>query len=217
MFKRTTFFSLLLVSTSLFAQIETITPSVRFDLIEQEFKSPEGYELPAIELPRITKPKDPFYQNNFSSLGLEVPKELEISTDEGYEDLISDNAPKYFQMEKEIREEYYQDQHFGSINTTAKFVNVLYRDHEYVDGDRIRVIVNGDILQSNIYLTGTFRGFTLVLDKGINRIEFVALNQGSSGPNTAQFKVFDENEVLVSSNKWNLTTGGKAIVVIVKE
>jgi hypothetical protein len=217
MFKRITLLLLLIGSTSLIAQIETVNPTVRFDLIEQEYKSPKGYEFPAIEMPRITNPKDPFYRNNFSNLGLEMPEDLDISTDEGYENLISDNAPKYFQMEKEIKEEYYQDQHFGSFTTTAKFVNVLYRDHEYVDGDRIRVIVNGDILQSNIYLNGSFRGFTLVLDKGVNRIEFMALNQGSSGPNTAQFKVFDENENVVSSNKWNLTTGGKAIVVIVKE
>ena len=73
------------------------------------------------------------------------------------------------------------------------------------------------MVQSNIYLNSSFRGFTLMLDKGINRIEFQALNQGSSGPNTAEFRVFDENEILVSSNKWNLTTGGKATVVIVKK
>lgn len=217
MFKSITSFLLIIGSLPLIAQIETVNPSVRFDLIEQEYKSPDGLVFPAIEMPRITKPKDPFYRNNFSNLGLETPEDLDISTDDDYATLITDKAPKYFQMDKEIKEEYYQDQHFGSFITTAKFVNVLYRDHEYVDGDRIRVIVNGDILQSNIYLSGTFRGFTLMLDKGINRIEFMALNQGSSGPNTAQFKVFDENEVLVSSNKWNLTTGGKAIVVIVKE
>ena len=217
MYKSIIIFLLIIGCTPLIAQIETVRPTVRFDLIEDEYKSPEGYEFPAIEMPRITKPKDPFYRNNFSNLGLEIPSDLDISTDEGYADLITDKAPKYFQMDKEIKEEYYQDQYFGSFITKAKFVNVLYRDHEYVDGDRIRVFVNGDILQSNIYLVGTFRGFSLVLDKGVNRIEFMALNQGSSGPNTAQFKVYDENEILVSSNKWNLTTGGKAIVVIVKE
>jgi len=201
----------------LFAQIEITNPTVRFDLIEDEYKSPDGIEFPAIELPRLSNPKDPFYHNNYANLGLETPQELNISNNDGFADLITDEAPKYFKKDKAIKEEYYQDQHFGNFVTNAKFVNVLYRDHEYVDGDRIRVFVNGDMVQSNIYLNSSFKGFTLMLDSGINRIEFQALNQGSSGPNTAHFKVFDDNEVLVSSNKWNLTTGGKATVVIVKE
>jgi len=210
------YFSLLSVSP-IIAQIEIINPIVRFNLVEDDYKSPEGMELPAIKVPRLSNPRDPFYHNNYANLGLETPEELDISNEDGFVDLKTDNAPKYFQKDKAIKEEYYQDQHFGSFTTTAKFVNVLYRDHEYVDGDRIRVFVNGDMVQSNIYLVSSFNGFTLMLDSGINRIEFQALNQGSSGPNTAEFRVFDENEVLISSNKWNLTTGGKASIVIVKK
>ena len=86
----------------LMAQIETVDPTIRFEMIEQEYKSPEGFEFPAIEMPRITKPKDPFYRNNFSNLGLETQEELDISMDDGYATLKSDNAPKYFQMDKEI-------------------------------------------------------------------------------------------------------------------
>ena len=208
---------LLLGVSPIYAQIDIANPTIRFDLIDDDYKTPEGIELPAIKLPRLSNPKDPFYHNNYADLGIEIQEELNISNDDGFVDLITDKAPKYFQRDKAIKEEFFQDQHFGSFTTTAKFVNVLYRDHEYVDGDRIRVFVNGDMVQSNIYLNSSFRGFTLMLDKGINRIEFQALNQGSSGPNTAEFRVFDENEILVSSNKWNLTTGGKATVVIVKK
>jgi hypothetical protein len=55
------------------------------------------------------------------------------------------------------------------------------------------------------------------LEKGFNKIDFEALNQGSSGPNTAQFQIFDDKGVLISSSQWNLGTGFKATIVLVKE
>ena len=48
-------------------------------------------------------------------------------------------------------------------------------------------------------------------------MDFVALNQGSSGPNTAAFSVFDDAGRLITSNEWNLTTGIKASIVVIKE
>jgi hypothetical protein len=45
----------------------------------------------------------------------------------------------------------------------------------------------------------------------------VALNQGTSGPNTAAFSVFDDSGRLITSNEWNLTTGIKASIVVIKE
>ncbi|CEN36398.1 Secreted protein (fragment) [Capnocytophaga canimorsus] len=47
-------------------------------------------------------------------------------------------------------------------------------------------------------------------------MNFLALNQGESGPNTAEFSVLDENGNTISSAQWNLATGAKAHFVIVK-
>jgi hypothetical protein len=55
------------------------------------------------------------------------------------------------------------------------------------------------------------------LVQGINKIVFHALNQGESGPNTAEFQVYDDNQVQVSSKKWNLLTGVNATIIVVKE
>jgi len=55
------------------------------------------------------------------------------------------------------------------------------------------------------------------LEIGINKIAFKALNQGTSGPNTAAFKVFNDAGMLLSSNEWNLATGAKATIVIAKD
>ncbi|CAH8285762.1 hypothetical protein EV196_10693 [Mariniflexile fucanivorans] len=119
--------------------------------------------------------------------------------------------------EVEARNGSLTDQYFGDFKSNAKSVNVSYRDHGYVDGDLIQVLVNDDVVQARVFLNGGFRGFKLDLQKGFNKIDFLALNQGESGPNTAEFRVVDDKGILVSANRWNLATGVKATIIIVKD
>ena len=107
--------------------------------------------------------------------------------------------------------------YLGDIKTSSKFVGVVCRDHEYVDGDRVKIYANDMVVDPNILLSGSFKGVNLNLDKGFNRLDFEALNQGSSGPNTAQVDVYDEKGVLIYSNKWLLSTGSKASLIIIQE
>ncbi|MFB9052208.1 hypothetical protein ACFFVB_03880 [Formosa undariae] len=109
------------------------------------------------------------------------------------------------------------DQYFGDFKTTSGTVNIVYRDHQAFDGDRIMVLVNDDIIKSNVLLTNGFSGFTFELQPGLNKIDFQALNTGSSGPNTAQFKVLDDEGNYISGNTWNLAKGVKGSIIIVKE
>ncbi|MFT7066660.1 MAG: hypothetical protein ACJAUO_002247, partial [Sediminicola sp.] len=62
-----------------------------------------------------------------------------------------------------------------------------------------------------------FKGINVDLNEGFNRLDFEALNQGSSGPNTAQVDVYDDKGNLIHSNRWNLSTGSKASLIIVKD
>ena len=112
---------------------------------------------------------------------------------------------------------YRRNQDLGTYKSTADSANVLYRDAQYVDGDLIRVWLNGVVIQSQVYLDSNFKGFEVKLKKGFNKIEFEALNQGDSGPNTAEFKVYDDKKNLISASEWNLGTGFKASIIIVKE
>ena len=107
-------------------------------------------------------------------------------------------------------------QDLGSYVTKGKLVELYSRDAQYVDGDRVRVYLNGKIVQTDIYLQANFTPVLIALENGFNTIEIEALNQGSSGPNTAAFKVFDEAGKLVTSSEWNLLTGGRATMIIVK-
>ena len=201
----------------LFAQFENSNNSVQFEVVEDDFKTPDGMELPAIKLPSIIKSKNPLRMNDYSGLGLEESELLDITHKDNFLDLKTNEAPKYFTKDKKIAEEFGRDQYLGELKTGSLNVTIMYRDHEYVDGDRVRIYVNGDTVKSSVYLSAGFNGFTFLLQPGFNKVEFQALNQGSSGPNTAELRIFNDEGDVISANQWNLTTGRKAMVTIIKE
>ena len=108
------------------------------------------------------------------------------------------------------------DKFLGEIRNDGEYVNIILRDHEYPDGDLIKVEVNENIVMPAILLTEKAKGFKLDLESGFNVVDFVALNQGSSGPNTAEIIVYDDQGKLVGTNRWNLATGVKATYIIYK-
>lgn len=112
--------------------------------------------------------------------------------------------------------EFNKDYDLGSISTGSKIVLLQCRDHEYVDGDRIKLLVNKAVVHPNLTLRGEFFTIDVDLKEGLNTIEFVALNEGSSRPNTAQIRVFDENGKQLASNKWLITTGFRAVLTVNK-
>jgi hypothetical protein len=109
------------------------------------------------------------------------------------------------------------DQDLGSIRTNTKSINIICRDYQHPDGDRVTILINGIPIIVNIVLQQRYQKFNIPLKKGINKITILALNQGTSGPNTAGFKVFNDTGMLLSSNEWNLATGAKATMVIAKD
>ena len=112
---------------------------------------------------------------------------------------------------------YLGDAYLGDIATVSDSANIVCRDFEYVDGDRVRIMVNDEVVVQNLTLDSSFRGINLKLGEGFNKIDFIALNQGDSGPNTAELRIYDDNKKLISSNQWNLATGAKATLIIVKK
>jgi len=112
---------------------------------------------------------------------------------------------------------HFPDMYMGDIKNNGKFIGIVCRDHEYVDGDQVRIVVNGEVVEPKLFLTGAFKGLNVDLKVGFNRIEFEALNEGSSSPNTAQINVYDDQGKLLYANEWNLSTGSKATFIVVKE
>lgn len=208
----------ILISGSAFSQIEfPSNNAVRFDSNDTNIDNTTGFEVPAVKAPTLSNNKNPNSPNN-SNLGKEKEKQIDMQNGDGLLEYTGMNkTPKYFTKDKEAKAEYGKDQYLGDFKTTAKKATIMYRDHEYVDGDMIRVWVNGEIEIPQVRLEGSFRGFNLSLQDGFNKIDFEALNQGSSGPNTAQVNVYDEIGNLLASYEWNLLTGNKATTIIVKQ
>ena len=109
------------------------------------------------------------------------------------------------------------DQYLGDFKSNAPFVQVIFRDHEAPDGDRVRILFNDREVEANVLLEQRFKRLNIDLLSGFNKIEFIALNQGESGPNTAEIRVYDDQGGLIMANQWNLATGTKATLIVVKE
>ena len=109
------------------------------------------------------------------------------------------------------------DQFLGEHNVDTKFVNIVCRDHQYPDGDRVQILLNGVIVRNSLTLTSSYRRVEVNLVDGKNTVDIIALNQGESGPNTAEFVVYDDKGNVISSKEWNLLTGVKAIIVFNNE
>jgi hypothetical protein len=112
---------------------------------------------------------------------------------------------------------HFPNMYLGDIKNSGKFVGIVCRDHQYVDGDLVRIKVNGVIVEPKMFLTSAFKGLNVDLQKGFNRIEFEALNEGSSSPNTAQINVYDDEGKLIYANQWNLSAGSIATFIVTKE
>lgn len=214
--KLVTSVSMLLLSFSLIAQFDNTTKKVDFQPIDRVVSDPTGLKIPKSLIPGLTNKENRFEikDDTGNTLGTDDPKPIDISTDDGFLTTKTDMTPNAFIKDKPASDAYDRDQVLGEITTKSGFVNVVYRDHQSVDGDRIRVYVNDDIVQSDISLDSSFRGFDLTLTQGKNIIEFQALNQGESGPNTAELHVYDDSGTLISKNEWNLLTGRKATIVV---
>ena len=183
-----------------------------------------GMKIPATEFPAVTPEKNIFsteglYKKPEPTFGFpeEEKKPLKMTTDNGLMTYELENfTPKAFKKDKEAKEEYRQDQYLGDYLTTGNFVELYCRDHEYVDGDKVRVYVNGEMIQASIGLGGNYTPILVKLNRGFNTIEFEALNQGTSGPNTAELRIFDDKGNPLAQKEWNLLTGAIARIVVVK-
>ena len=173
-----------------FAQEELGTKSKAFHDVNKKEK-PKKVVQPTPKTPPVKTPEIPKYVSDFK-----VPK-------------------MDFVMPGEVV--YRKNQDLGTFSTSAKSANLKYRDAAFVDGDKVRVSVNDKVVKYEVNLIGDYQGFQIDLVKGVNKIDFEALNEGSASPNTAEFKVFDEKGNVISSNQWNLGTGYIGTIILIKE
>lgn len=206
---------LLCVYTLSWSQIETST-SLRIDA--KEDKDSPSLLFTDTPDPEELEKRFPLYTSLRDSLGFNrTQKPFSMIEDNGLLKPEANPTPKWFENDKPILDAYKKNQYLGDFVSNSEFVSLVYRDHEAVDGDLVRIFVNDDIIRSKVFLGGAFQGVKIAMVKGFNKIEILALNQGESGPNTAEFRLYDEQGNLITANEWNLTTGVKATMIVVKK
>ncbi|CAM4159759.1 hypothetical protein FLAN108750_13280 [Flavobacterium antarcticum] len=109
-----------------------------------------------------------------------------------------------------------RNQYFGDFKTDSESIQVAVRDPQAIDGDYVKITHDGKVIYASIYLDAYFKTLDIPLKKGFNRIEFVALNEGSSFPNTGAFLIKDKGKKIYEE-EWNLSTGFNASFLIIRE
>ncbi len=110
------------------------------------------------------------------------------------------------------------DKFLGVVKSKAKFVGITVRDGGgVIDGDRVRILLNGKIVERNLTLTFNHKGINEDLKKGVNRIVIKALNEGFSPTNSAQLDIVDDFGLLIFSQVFFLSEDSKATVIIDKK
>lgn len=129
-----------------------------------------------------------------------------------------DYTPSYLSKKEEgkIKGAHAKPQDLGKYYTSSDAVKISWRDSQVVDGDRVDIIVNDTVVVHNVTLLAKYHSIYVDLKGGFTKIEFKALNQGQSGPNTADFKVETEKGTVLTHGQWNLLTGVKAHLTVVK-
>lgn len=203
-----------LLGVSAFAQLDspnTVTGG-------NTLSTPNQLNSTSRSAPSLSKKNNNFYRRPQTARLEQKEEKIDITENEGFIDPEIDFDPKYLKQEpeKEMSDKFKQNQYLGDFKTKSGQIKIICRDHQAVDGDMVRVYKDGEVVVDKIYLEGQYKTVYLELKDGFNKIEIEALNQGTSGPNTAEFKVLDESGRIINSNIWNLATGYKASFIVVK-
>ena len=216
---------LITLSADIEAQVDREKKSIRIPAVESPKKKDSALSPIKIE-PKNIPDLPSNSANNFKNLTEEQKKFILKETDKPFsmfeDDGLKDPGQLFVERWRQqaaksgiIR--VMDDQFLGQYNISAKFVNIVCRDHEYPDGDRVQVVVNDEIIYRDVLLTAGYRRLKIDLVEGKNKIDIIALNQGTSGPNTAEFVVYDDQANIISSKEWNLLTGVKATIIFVNK
>ena len=231
--KRFLFFIMIIgLSSKAFGQIEfkpqfkPIKPQTTTAKPKKEKDIPPPTNLPKLDLPKIVAP-NVLKETNIFGTKPKPDNSFEIGTPENHfsmtptqkfvnpGDLVKDRLNKKADNENQIV--FRRNQDLGNFKTKSRTAKISYRDYGEVDGDEIRVLLNDKTLATSVYLDSNFEGFEITLVNGFNKIDFEALTQGRLGPNTAEFRIYDDKGELISASQWNLGTGFKATIIITKE
>lgn len=131
---------------------------------------------------------------------------------------FANSAREYKKTFDKISSEFKLDyiaQNFGAFHSKTKRIKILCRDYDAVDGDEIRILLDDNQVFSCV-LVASNTIFYLELLANVSTIDFEAISEGLSSPNTAEFTILDDNDVLIYNGMWSLSEGYRARIKITK-
>lgn len=152
----------------------------------------------------VSKYSKPKTQTNQNFLAETLPEDRDIT------------GKKYWNNEDVTHKKLKSTVSLGTVRSNTKSIKIECRDYSYIDGDRIRILQNDQIVSENIGLKGNYYVYYATLEPGFNKFDFQALNQGLSGPNTAELTIYDANGNILSSREWSLATGEVATLGVLR-
>tara|TARA_R110000850_G_scaffold18580_4_gene57007 strand:- start:146832 stop:147527 length:696 start_codon:yes stop_codon:yes gene_type:complete len=191
-------------------------PKKSGELKLENYKIPSINEKPKVEEPKATlgyksilTKKEDTYLKKFTFKKEEKVQPIMVQKEKGY-DFDEDRKQKLNIKLDSEKEGSKVDLNYGKYIVETERIKILLRDFGEEDGDLIRLFKDEFIVQNSIYLSNFTKEIIINLSLGDNFLEFLALNEGFSSPNTASFSVVDANGKIIFSNEWNLNTGVSA-------
>jgi hypothetical protein len=161
-----------------------------------------------LDLPSIAKPNPGFSQKPMQ-IGVKAENKVDLTQEKGF---VNPNIEVLKQQNEKFK--HYD---LGSLVFNGNFVRVKFRDFSSPDGDMVRIMHNREPIVYQVILEPDYKEIRINLTVGENNLEILALNEGASPPNTAEFEVFDETGKLIFANQWSLMYGEIGEVKIKKE
>lgn len=122
------------------------------------------------------------------------------------------------QMKREgiTKEIVNSDMFLGEFVVYTREIHTMCRDYGAIDGDNVRIWLNGEMVVPSLDLKSGFQKYQFTLKDGLNILHIEATNIGEFFPNTGQFMFLDGNQKLITNQNWGLNSGYRAIVKIRK-
>ncbi len=219
------FFIAFFISLMGFSQFENSKKGVRFAPIKKK-EAPLKPLVKKSDVPieikyesSLDKKKGDNVLNDFSILPKKVEKGIMDTSDptiRNSSEIYTDKLNKKLSSEGISQEILNSDLFLGEFIVYTTDLDAACRDYSAIDGDDVRIWVNGEIAVREVNLEADFKRYHLILKEGLNIIQIEALNIGLSFPNTGQFNFFDGNGRLVTNQNWGLNAGYKAVIRIIK-
>ena len=191
---------------------------------ETEKESPkitlEREEEPEIKLPsKIDLNRSPYLKDPNHEPEIQFAPQVSSLRDpsELWKEKVNRQFTKRTPLEEAMIEAFAGDQLIADFKTSSSLINVFIYDHMAEDGDLVKILQNDETKVPSVQLYHTPKRLTVPLKEGINKLDFQALNQGESGPNTAMIQVVDDKGNVLVKKQWMIITGFKATVIAVKE